>query len=152
MRWFVVNKESFPKFVNHNGDEWGGPGAGGSFPPGNVVFEIVPGGKRHITPYEWWAINNSSLGGDVLKEGSPKQIGQLSWETTGWLQTEPNCAPDFKPIPGPRGPQGIAGPAGAAGAAGIAGAQGPKGDKGDVGPAGAAGALPDKVAAIIDFQ
>lgn len=85
MRQFVNNSEVFPAFQDEWGDQHNGPNPDHSFPPGWVVFEMVPGGKRNVPGAEWYAL---------VPDGQPAsldaRVGFFDYWTTGRIQSMPN--------------------------------------------------------------
>lgn len=84
VRQFVNNSEEFPAFVNDWGEPQNGPGANGAWPAGWLIFEIVPGGKEHVSGAEWNALVPGGGG------GIDPAVGRLEQWTTGRIQSMPN--------------------------------------------------------------
>ena len=122
MRQFVNNQEDFPPFTDDMGRQCTGPGTAsgsGFWPAGWLIFEILPGGKQHVTGEEW----NALVPGGGANIDS--RVGWLDYWSTGRIQGMPNIVhvvqPPAPPTPTPKsiqidsvGVMGIIGPFGRA--------------------------------------
>lgn len=85
MRQFVRNAEPFPPFVDDYGQQQvNGGDPGGVWPATWLVFEIVPGGKQHVSGDEWFSLTNGT--------GQPdSRVGFVEDWPTGRIQQMPNA-------------------------------------------------------------